>query len=256
MSDLNGKTVFITGATGGLGTALARRFAREGCRLFLTDLQQRSLAALLKELKSTGIEVRGESADLSIVKQTKGIIEKANQQFGSLDVLINNAGISNLKPLLELEEKDWDNILNVNVKGLFFALQAAAKCMIGKGGSIINIASVAGRLPRPKLLHYAASKAAVISITRSAALALAKDGIRVNAIAPGMIDTEMLNSLQSQDSDGSRSEGPGQPSIDAVALGRIAQPEEIADTAVFLASNQSRYIVGQTINVCGGIVMS
>lgn len=256
MSDLTGKAVLITGAAGGLGAALACRFAGEGCRLFLTDLRQRSLTMLLKKLESTGTEVRGEAADLSVVRQTRNVVEQANQQFGGLDVLINNAGISNLKPFLELEEKDWDDILNVNVKGAFFALQTAAKCMIGKGGAIINIASVAGRLPRPTLLHYAASKAAIISITRSAALALAKDGIRVNAIAPGMIDTKMLSSLQAGDNNDSALEGFGHPSLDAVPLRRIAQPEEIADAAVFLASDRSRYIVGQTVNVCGGIVMS
>ena len=256
MSDLADRAVMITGAAGGLGTALARRFAREGCRLFLTDVRPDALAIVVAELARLGGSVFGEPADLSVMSKVQAIVRSAHQHYGTLDVLINNAGISNARPLLELDEHDWDSVLNVNVKGLFFALQTAAKCMTGSGGSIINIASVAGRLPRPTLLHYAASKAAVISITRSAGMALARDGIRVNAIAPGMIDTPMLRDLQLNETDHSEVGEPGQPSLETVPLRRVAQPEEIADTAVFLASDQSRYIVGQTLNVCGGIVMS
>ncbi|MEO6964719.1 MAG: SDR family oxidoreductase, partial [Acidobacteriaceae bacterium] len=171
-------------------------------------------------------------------------------------VLVNNAGVAWAKSFWDLTEEDWDLILGVNVKALFFTLQATARRMMEHGGTIINIASIAGRLPRPTLMHYAASKAAVISITRSAALALADHNIRVNAVAPGMIDTEMLHSLQSDLQKASPGSAAGQPGVDIVPLRRIAQPEEIAQAVLYLASDASAYITGQTLNVCGGISMN
>jgi NAD(P)-dependent dehydrogenase (short-subunit alcohol dehydrogenase family) len=255
MDSSQGKVVVITGAAGGLGSALARRFAQERCRLFLTDKHQSGLTEIIGELAMEGATVAGEPMDL--VNGGRGnVIEKAFQVYGRIDTLVNNAGVSRAKPFWDLTEEDWDNVLNVNVKALFFALQTAAKYMLPHGGSIINIASVAGRLPRPALMHYAASKAAVISITRSAALALADNNIRVNAIAPGMMDTEMLHTLRSDLKESTPGSAPGQPSLSIIPLGRIAQPEEIAAAAVFLASDAGSYITGQTLNIDGGICMS
>ena len=255
MQNLQGKVVVITGAAGGLGTALALRFAEEKCRLFITDKHDDRLIALMDRLRASGVPVAGLPMDLADGK-TSGVIEQAFAEDGRIDILVNNAGVSRAKPFWELTEEDWDGVLDVNVKALFFALQRAAKHMLPHGGSIINIASVAGRLPRPSLLHYAASKAAVISITRSAALALAGSNIRVNAIAPGMIDTEMFHVLLSDLNGGVASSSAGQPSLNIIPMGRIAQPEEIAATAVFLASDAADYSTGQTLNVCGGICMS
>ncbi len=256
MTDMHGKVVIITGAAGGLGKALARGFARENCRIFVTDKEQGSLDELIVELSAAGAQISGKPADLANVAQTHEVIRHAAQTCGRIDVLVNAAGISIVKSIWELEESDWDNVLDVNVKGLFFALQEAARHMLAQGGSIVNIASVAGRLPRPSLLHYAASKAAVISITRSAALALAGHKIRVNAIAPGMIDTEMLHTLRSDFDKKLSGTGAGQPDAQSIPLGRIAQPEEIATAALFLASDAAAYITGQTLNVCGGIAMN
>jgi NAD(P)-dependent dehydrogenase (short-subunit alcohol dehydrogenase family) len=255
MQNLQGKVVVITGAAGGLGTALALRFAEEKCRLFVTDKHQDRLTELMDRLRASGVPVAGLPMDLEGGK-TSDVIDQAFAEYGRIDILVNNAGVSRAKPFWELTEKDWEGVLDVNVKALFFALQRAAKHMLPHGGSIINIASVAGRLPRPSLLHYAASKAAVISITRSAALALAGSNIRVNAIAPGMIDTEMFHVLLSDLNGGGASSSAGQPSLNIIPMGRIAQPEEIAATAVFLASDAANYITGQTLNVCGGICMS
>jgi NAD(P)-dependent dehydrogenase (short-subunit alcohol dehydrogenase family) len=255
MKNLQGKVVVITGAAGGLGTALARRFAQEECRLFVTDKEPGRLAQLIDELRTEGVTVAGHPMDLSSGK-TGEIIDQAFGEYGRIDILVNNAGVSRAKPFWDLNEEDWDSMLDVNVKALFFALQTAAKYMLPHGGSIINIASVAGRLPRPSLMHYAASKAAVISITRSAALALAGSNIRVNAIAPGMMDTEMFHILRSDLEAGSSGSAAGTPNLSIIPLGRIAQPEEIATTAVFLASDAAGYITGQTLNVCGGICMS
>ncbi len=256
MHSLQGRVVVITGAGGGLGRALARSFAREGCRLFLTDKHEGGLGEVMTELGGKGAMVAGEPIDFAHTARAGEIIDKAFQSYSRIDTVVNNAGVSQAKSFWDLKEEDWDSVLDVNVKALFFVLQTASKHMLQHGGSIINIASVAGRLPRPKLMHYAASKAAVISITRSAALALAGDKIRVNAIAPGMMDTEMLHTLRSDLEEGSAGPAAGQPGLNIIPLGRIAQPEEIAATALFLASDAAAYITGQTLNVCGGICMS
>jgi NAD(P)-dependent dehydrogenase (short-subunit alcohol dehydrogenase family) len=256
MNNLQGRVVVITGAAGGLGGALSRGFAREGCRLFLTDKHEGRLTGIMAELAGEGAMVAGEVVDLTNVSQTQEVIESVFKIYGQIDTLVNNAGISRAMPFWDLTEEDWDHVLDVNVKALFFATRAAAKHMLARGGSIINIASVAGRLPRPTLMHYAASKAAVISITRSSALALASNNIRVNAIAPGMMDTEMFHILRSDLEESSTGSATGQPDLSIIPLGRIARPEEIAASAVFLAGDAAVYITGQTLNVCGGICMS
>jgi NAD(P)-dependent dehydrogenase (short-subunit alcohol dehydrogenase family) len=255
MGSLEGKVAVITGAAGGLGSALCRTFSEAGCRLFLTDIREERLYRLLAEVQKSGAIARGEEIDLSLPSAAQGVIGKAVEAYGRIDILVNNAGVSRAKGFFDLTEDDWDRVLNLNVKALFFTMQAAAKQMLDGGGSIINIASVAGRLPRPTLMHYAASKAAVISLTRSAALALGPNNVRVNAIAPGMMDTEMLQVLR-EDMKAGGNGAVGQPNLQMVPLGRIAQPEEIADAVLFLASKEARYITGQTLNVCGGISMN
>lgn len=256
MVSMAGRVVLITGAAGGLGSALSQAFAEEGCRLFLTDKNEERLCAIVEGLAKSGVEVSGDAVDLSGAAATRNISEKAFHAYGRIDVLVNNAGVSAVRSFWDLNEEDWDLVLDVNVKSLFFMLQATAKRMLEQGGSIINIASVAGRLPRPTLLHYAASKAAVISITRSAALALADNNIRVNAVAPGMMDTKMLHSLRSDLRKAFPGSNAGQPNLGIVPLGRVGQPAEIARTVLYLASDASAYITGQTLNVCGGISMN
>ncbi len=256
MGGVNGRVVFITGAAGGLGKVLAHDFAQAGWSLFLTDKNEERLASSIEELGKAGVQVAGAPMDLSTASAAQAISDKAFHAYGRIDSLVNNAGVSRAKSFWDLTEVDWDVVLNVNVKALFFTLQATAKYMLERGGSIINIASVAGRLPRPNLMHYAASKAAVISITRSAALALASHNIRVNAVAPGMMDTEMLQALRSDLEKASALSTGGQPNVSMVPLGRIAQPEEIAPTVLYLAGDASAYITGQTVNVCGGISMN
>jgi NAD(P)-dependent dehydrogenase (short-subunit alcohol dehydrogenase family) len=256
MRSLEGKVAVITGAAGGLGSALCRAFSEAGCRLFLTDIHKERLQLLMAELQKSGATATGEGLDLATPASARIVIGKAVEAYGRIDILVNNAGVSRAKGFFELTEEDWDSVLNINLKALFFTMQAGAKEMMGGGGSIINIASVAGRLPRPTLMHYAASKAAVISLTRSAALALGPNNVRVNAIAPGMMDTEMLQVLREDMKAGENGSGAGQPNLGIVPLGRIAQPEEIADAVLFLASEEARYITGQTLNVCGGISMN
>ena len=258
MHDLEGKVVIITGAAGGLGSALARRFAENGGIPVLLDRNEEGLARLTGELSRNGMTSNSFVVNMVNRDEIIRAVENAAEMHGRIDVLVNNAAVCRTKPMLELDEFDWDEALEVNVKGVFFALQAAVRHM-RSGGSVINIASVAGRVGRPTLMPYAASKAAVISITRSAAAGLGSQGIRVNAIAPGMMETEMLHNLQQQWS-GAATNGSvatvSQPALSSTLLGRTAQPDEVAEVAMFLASSASSYITGQTLNVCGGIVMS
>jgi NAD(P)-dependent dehydrogenase (short-subunit alcohol dehydrogenase family) len=255
MGRLNGCVALITGACGGLGRALGRGFAREGASLFLTDLDEAGLARSVEELRAQGVQAHALAADLRNGASISKLAQTALETFPYVNVLVNNAGVSETKTIWDLTEADWDLMLSVNVKGPFLLLQALARHMVSKGGgSIINIASVAGRGGRPTLLHYAASKAAMISVTRSAALALAPGHVRVNAIAPGMMDTEMLHGLQKQwkEIGGNQSV----PAASNIPIGRVAQPEDLVGTAVFLASEESAYMTGQTLNVCGGLVLS
>jgi NAD(P)-dependent dehydrogenase (short-subunit alcohol dehydrogenase family) len=256
MSNLKGKVVLITGAAGGLGKALAHSFAQEDYKLFLTDKNEQRLKEVMEELTAKGYPVASEAMNLADVSGPETIAERAFRTYGRIDVLVNNAGVAQCKPFWELTEADWDMVFDVNVKALFFMLRATAKHMLKQGGCIVNVASVAGRLPRPPVMHYAASKAAVISITRSAAQALADHNIRVNAVAPGMIDTEMFAAMRSDLEKPSPHSAATKIDVTIVPLGRIAQPQEIAPTVVFLASDASNYITGQTLNVCGGISMN
>src|SRR5262249_1615496 len=150
---LEGNVVVITGAAGGLGAALSQRFAREGCLLFLTDIRPDGLKRLVCDLSATGTTVKSLVADLASAAGARFVIDEAVRVFGGIGVLVNNAAVSSAKPFWDLEEEDWDAVFQVNVKGLFFALQAAARHMTEGGGSIVNIASVAGRAGRPTLLH-------------------------------------------------------------------------------------------------------
>jgi NAD(P)-dependent dehydrogenase (short-subunit alcohol dehydrogenase family) len=256
-TSLSGKVVVITGGAGGLGRALSRDFQEAGSTLAILDKNETRLGEAVAELAGAGAQPYSAVVNMGRSAEVAEAMKQIAAKFGRVDVLINNAAVCQTKPMWELTEEDWDDVMDVNVKGVFFAIQSAAPHM-PSGSSILNIASVAGRLGRPTLLHYAASKAAVISITRSAAVELADRGIRVNAIAPGMIDTEMFHQLQQswqKRSEDDRSPA-AQPSFKSTLLGRPAKPSEIASVALFLCSGAASYVTGQTLNTCGGIVMS
>jgi NAD(P)-dependent dehydrogenase (short-subunit alcohol dehydrogenase family) len=255
MRRLDGRAALITGACGGLGRALSLGFAREGAGLFLTDVDESEVVRVVAEVRSHGGTAEGMAADLRDSSSIARMVSAACDAFPHLNVLVNNAGVSGTKSIWDITQVDWDKVLSVNVTGMFLVLQSVARHMAAKGGgSIINIASVAGRGGRPMLLHYAASKAAAISITRSAALALAPNRVRVNAIAPGMMETEMFHSLQVEWK--AMAGGQSVPTAASIPIGHVAQPEELVGAAVFLASEESAYITGQTLNVCGGLVLS
>lgn len=256
--DAGGRTVLITGAAQGIGKALAQGFAAHGYRLVLADKQGDRLREVADELGAWGEKPIALEADLSTAQAAHDMVERAVASAGEIHVLINNAGIVQAHHILDIKEEDWDRLFAVNVKGLFFCLQAVARHMVQKGlrGSIINIASTAGKRPRPLMLPYGATKAAVISITRSAAHALAEYGIRVNALCPGIVDTAMWKYL---DRELGRLTGKEQGEVFAermqdIPLGRAQKPEDLVGMALLLASDGAEYVTGQSINVDGGLV--
>jgi NAD(P)-dependent dehydrogenase (short-subunit alcohol dehydrogenase family) len=241
---LAGKAAVVTGSTRGIGRAIALAFAREGADVVVNGRDQAAAEAVCAELRGLGARAVAQAADVGRVADARRLVAAAVDGFGRLDVLVNNAGLFSRRPALELDEADWDRLVDVNLKGAFFCAQAAARAMLGRGGAIVNVASDAawsgGLNP---CAHYAASKAGMLSITRSLAKELAPHGIRVNAIAPGMIETDMGGTA------GATLAGLRIP------LGRYGTPEEVAAAAVFLASDEASYVTGATLNLSGGLFL-
>jgi D-sorbitol dehydrogenase (acceptor) len=257
---LRGRHALLTGAGGGIGLAVTAAYLREGARCTAVDLAAEPSDGL-RALRATFPQsLQYASADVADTSAIAAMVAAARERFGVVDLLFNNAAVFTLAPLLDATEDDYERVFDVNVKGLFFVMQAVLRQMVDAGvrGSVINMASQAGRRGEALVSHYCASKAAVISYTQSAALAMAPHRIRVNAIAPGVIDTPMW---QHVDALFAQHEGlqPGEKKIAvgrAVPLGHMGAPEDIVGAAVFLASDEASYITAQTLNVDGGNVMS
>lgn len=247
MSLLSNKTALVTGASKGIGRAIALRFAAEGANLaftYLSSVEQGQ--ALEAELQAFGVKAKGYRSDASDFRQAEQLINDVVTEFGSLDILVNNAGITMDNLLLRLTEESWDKIMAVNLKSCFNTVKAACKPMMKqKSGSIINMTSVVGLKGNAGQSNYAASKAGIIGFTKSIALELGSRGIRSNAVAPGFIETEMTGKLD---------EKVVQSWRDAIPLKRGGQPEDVAAACVFLASDLSSYITGQVIQVDGGML--
>jgi D-sorbitol dehydrogenase (acceptor) len=254
---LEGKIAIVTGGARGIGAAICRRYADEGARVAVADILDGEAAALAHEI---GRGAFGVQLDVTKRASIDAMVETVVGRAGGIDVLVNNAAIFDMAPLLEITEASYDQQFAVNVKGLLFTLQAVAARMVqqGRGGKIVNFASQAGRRGEPLVAVYCASKAAVISLTQSAGLALIKHGINVNGIAPGVIDTPMWDQV---DALFARYEGLAigekkrQVGL-AVPFGRMGTPEDMTGAAVFLASADADYVVAQTLNVDGGNWMS
>ena len=246
---LRGKVALVTGAQQGIGRGIALAFAREGADVALNYLDDRAAAeAVMQQVRAAGRRSALVQTDVARPAEVETMVARVRDELGGIDVLVNNAGIYPRVPFLAMRETDWDLVLDVNLKGGFFCAQAAAQAMIdgGRRGTIINMASQAIR-GAVRGVHYSASKGGVVAMTRAMALELAPHGIRVNAIAPGLTDT-------AQPRDGNSEEELAMMAS-AVPLGRMAQPDDIAAVAVFLASDDARHVTGQTVHVNGGSYM-
>lgn len=254
---LDGKIAIVTGGGQGIGAEMARALAAEGARVAVADIALDHARSVAAEFGENGLAV---SVDVRDSDSVDAMVQQVVAAFGRLDILINNAAVFELAPILEITERSFDRQFSINVKGTLFCMQAAARQMIeqGEGGKIINMASQAGRRGEPLVGVYCASKAAVISLTQSAGLGLIKHGINVNGVAPGVVDTPMWEEVDEgfakyeglQRGDKKRQVGL------AVPAGRMGVPADYRGIAVFLASSDSDYIVAQTFNVDGGNWMS
>jgi 3-oxoacyl-[acyl-carrier protein] reductase len=247
MKLLQGKTALVTGASKGIGRSIAIRYAEQGANVaftYLSSVEQGQ--ALEAELAAKGVKAKGYRSDASDFAQAEKLVNDVIADFGSLDVLINNAGITQDTLLLRMTEEMWNNVINVNLKSCFNTVKAATKQMMKqKGGSIINMTSVVGLKGNAGQANYAASKAGIIGFTKSVALELGSRGIRANAVAPGFIETEMTAKLD---------EKTVQSWRDAIPLKRGGKPEDVADACVFLGSDMSSYISGQVLQVDGAML--
>jgi meso-butanediol dehydrogenase / (S,S)-butanediol dehydrogenase / diacetyl reductase len=261
MARLDGRTVLITGAARGIGAACARRLSAEGARLVLADLDAPGVEKLAAELGQVAVQ-----ADVTSRADVERMVDEPYRRWGRLDVLFNNAGVVRLQPLLEVTEEEWDRVMTVNLRAVFFVLQAAARRMLGQDlmpgselrGKLIQTASIASyRGGNHLMTPYSASKAGVVSLTRSAAQAFARERITSNCVCPGAVETAMWEQI---DREWGALEGLGQGEawkrrIRPIPLGRPEKPEDVAAVVAFLASPDSDYMTGQALNVDGGLVM-
>ena len=277
MYNLNGKVALVTGAGGknGIGRAIATRLAKEGADVAVNDITERPYAAdqgdwqglpdVVCEIEAMGQRAISVVADVSDVEQVREMVDKTVSHFGKIDILVNNAGTIAGKdrvPVVDLAEEDWDRVQRVNVKGVFLCSQAVARHLIaqGTGGKIINMSSVTGKRGSARFAAYSASKFAVIGFTQSLACELAPYQVNVNAICPGLVDTERFGHLasvlmpQNLSADEQLAEY-ARRSEAAVPIGRLAEGEDVAKMAAFLASDEAAYLSGVSITVSGGTVM-
>jgi len=257
--EFEGKVAIITGAASGMGRAMALAFAGEGATVVVADLNVDGAQAVVDEIDAAGGSGLAKRLDVSQASESKALVEDVVGRYGHLDVLVNNAGIGLIKEVWDTTAEEWDRIFAVNVRGLFFMAQAAAEPMRAqRSGKIINLASIAGRRGEALVAAYCASKAAVININQSLALALAPYNVNVNAMAPGVVDTPYWKEVDKQfGAITGKAEGETFRDIaQVIPLGRTSVPADVVPLALFLAGPGSDYITAQTYNVEGGLVMS
>lgn len=241
------RTVLVTGAAQGLGLAIARRLTQEECHVVMVDRQAERLQENARGLP----KVTTYTLDLLAAEEIEPLIQRVENECGPLSGLVNNAGVVKTQPLLEATPADWDTIFGINARAPFLLIQAVGRRMAERQrGSIVNISSVAGRSARPVQPLYGASKAALLHITKSAAAALGPSGVRVNAVCPGVMRTEMTEQVWRD-----RRPEDVQKILSSIPLQRIAAPEEIGAAVVWLLSDEAGYVNGQALNVCGGLEM-
>jgi meso-butanediol dehydrogenase / (S,S)-butanediol dehydrogenase / diacetyl reductase len=259
--ELHGKVAIVTGAGRGIGRAIAIRLATEGAAVLVSDLDRGSADQVTEEIVARGGQARATLTDVTVAREAQVMVDEAVATFGRLDILVNNAGIGAVAPLLDTDEETWDALMAVNAKGVLFCSQAAARRMIeqGEGGRIINNASGAGKIAPGRdvpLGAYAASKHAVVALTKQLGLELSSHDILVNCVCAGIVDTPMWDLI---DRETARLQGLPAGTVKAravagIPLRRIEQPEDVANMVAFLASDDAGYITAQALNVCGGIL--
>jgi NAD(P)-dependent dehydrogenase (short-subunit alcohol dehydrogenase family) len=256
--ELDGQIAIVTGAGRGIGRATALELARMGADIVVAELDRAGADRTASEVKGLGRRVLIVPTDVTSRANLETMADRARAEFGRIDVLVNNAGIYRAALPLEVTEEHWDAVLNVNAKAVFFASQAVLPTMIAqKRGAIISLASLASKVGSRNNLPYNASKAAVVSITKSLALAHAADGIRVNCVCPGFVETDMwtLVSREQGALQGMSPEEFTRQRLAQIPLGRMETPQDVANVIGFLASSRAAYMTGQAINVTGGVIM-
>jgi len=243
MGKLQGKVAIVTGATSGIGQGIVEVYVEEGAKVIFCGRREELGNSIEADLRAKGYDVTFVKADMSKDEDIKNLFDKTIEIYGKVDILVNNAGILRMLPMIEMDvEKDWDSVINLNLRSYFVASQYAAKLM-GPGSAIINIASIGGLSGAPMMASYGASKAAVISLTRTCGKELAPKGIRTNAILPGTIFSEMMP----REGEFTKS------TMNMIPMGRGGEPREIGTVAAFLASEEASYICGTSIVVDGGM---
>ncbi len=244
---LQGKTAIVTGASRGIGAAIARRLCEVGANVVICSRSTESVSQTADELKDQGYSVQAMAADISKKDDVEALVEEAISQFSQIDILVNNAGITRDMLLMRLKDEDWDAVLQTNLTGTMYCTRAVLRPMIRqKSGRIINISSVIGLMGNPGQASYAAAKAGIIGLTKTTAKEVGTRGITVNAIAPGFITTDMTAQIP---------EEFRKKALELIPLQNYGAPEDVADAVCFLASDAARYITGQTLQVDGGMVM-
>ncbi|HAY6300144.1 TPA: 3-oxoacyl-[acyl-carrier-protein] reductase [Staphylococcus aureus] len=242
------KSALVTGASRGIGRSIALQLAEEGYNVAVNYAGSKEKAeAVVEEIKAKGVDSFAIQANVADADEVKAMIKEVVSQFGSLDVLVNNAGITRDNLLMRMKEQEWDDVIDTNLKGVFNCIQKATPQMLRqRSGAIINLSSVVGAVGNPGQANYVATKAGVIGLTKSAARELASHGITVNAVAPGFIVSDMTDAL---------SDELKEQMLTQIPLARFGQDTDIANTVAFLASDKAKYITGQTIHVNGGMYM-
>ncbi len=242
--DFTGKTVIVTGSARGIGRTIAERFAKAGARIVISDIDDDAVKQVAGEMPGEAVGIK---ADVTKADEVEKLIAGALEKFGHVDVVVNNAGITRDTLMIRMDEKDWDMVLDINLKGAFLVTKSAAKVMMKqRSGRIVNISSVVGLFGNAGQANYSASKAGLLGLTKSAAKELGARGVTVNAVAPGYIETEMTKQLP---------EAAKNAFLDRTTIKRAGTPDDVASAVLFLASDEAAYITGHVIAVDGGMAM-
>jgi len=248
MKELEGKIAIVTGGARGIGKAISQTLAKEGAHVILCDLDYKTAQRTANDIQNQGFAASAVKMDVSQGEEVKRVFEDILSKYARVGILINNAGISSLTPFEDISEEEWDKVISVNLKGTFLCSQAVMRAMISqRGGKIVNIASLAGKVGGILVgAHYSAAKAGIICLTKSLAKRMAPYGVNVNAVAPGPIKTKMTDTWPENEKEKFRR---------SIPLGHFGNPEDVAETVLFLVSDRARFITGEIIDVNGGVLM-